>query len=120
VIVSLHGAGDGQKSDGAFLTAEAHGASQWKMARHRGDTIFVPSAIFLRESRHAKNPHSAFMVFYALHVAKHVKNGDILIIDNYEFIYLVAARWTRLFRRVSFVLEYEDGKHLIERDYMAR
>jgi len=53
--------------------------------------------------------------FYALHVAKHVKNGDILIIDNYEFIYLVAARWTRLFRRVSFVLEYEDGKHLIER-----
>jgi glycosyltransferase involved in cell wall biosynthesis len=55
--------------------------------------------------------------FYARHVFQQVRAGDIVVIDNYEFIYVVAARWLNLFRRVTFILDYEDGKHLIERSW---
>ena len=52
-------------------------------------------------------------IFYAIHILRHVRSGDLVLIDNYEFIYVHAACWLRLFRRVTFILEYEDGKHLI-------
>lgn len=55
--------------------------------------------------------------FYALHVVRHVRCGDLVLIDNYEFIYVVAARLLRLFHRVIFILDYEDGKHLIDRGW---
>jgi glycosyltransferase involved in cell wall biosynthesis len=55
--------------------------------------------------------------FYARHVLRHVRSGDLVLIDNYEFIYIVAARCLNLFRRVTFILDYEDGKHLIERSW---
>jgi glycosyltransferase involved in cell wall biosynthesis len=55
--------------------------------------------------------------FYARHVLRHVRSGDLVVIDNYEFIYVVAARLLRLFRRVTFMLDYEDGKHLIDRGW---
>lgn len=54
-------------------------------------------------------------VFYALHVLRHVRTGDIVVIDNYELIYVLAARLTRIFKRFSIILDYEDGKHLIDR-----
>lgn len=54
-------------------------------------------------------------ILYTLHVLRHVRNGDILIIDNYELVYVLAARITRLFRRITIILDYEDGKHLIDR-----
>lgn len=57
-------------------------------------------------------------LFYARHVLRHVRNGDVVVIDNYEFIYIVAAWLLRLFRRrVRFVLVYLDGKHLIDRSW---
>jgi len=55
--------------------------------------------------------------FYARHVLRHVRSGDLLVIDNYEFIYIFAAWFLKLFRRVTFILDYEDGKHLIERSW---
>jgi glycosyltransferase involved in cell wall biosynthesis len=55
--------------------------------------------------------------FYARHVLRHVQSGDLVVIDNYEFIYIVAARCLKLFRRVTFILDYEDGKHLIDRSW---
>ena len=54
-------------------------------------------------------------LFYARHVLRHTRSGDVVVMDNYEFIYVFAAWWLRLFRRVTFILEYEDGKHLIDR-----
>jgi glycosyltransferase involved in cell wall biosynthesis len=56
-------------------------------------------------------------IFYARHVLRHVRSGDLVVIDNYEFIYIVAARLVHMFRRVKFVLVYLDGKHLIERSW---
>lgn len=56
-------------------------------------------------------------VFYSWHVARHVRSGDVVLIDNYEFVYVLAACFTRLFRRVTFVLDYEDGKHVIDRSW---
>jgi glycosyltransferase involved in cell wall biosynthesis len=53
--------------------------------------------------------------FYARHALRHVRSGDLVVIDNYEFIYVFAAWWLKLFRRVTFILDYEDGKHLIDR-----
>jgi glycosyltransferase involved in cell wall biosynthesis len=53
--------------------------------------------------------------FYARHALRHVRSGDLVVIDNYEFIYVFAAWWLKLFRRVTFILDYEDGKHFIDR-----
>jgi glycosyltransferase involved in cell wall biosynthesis len=55
--------------------------------------------------------------FYARHVLRHVRSGDLVMIDNYEFLYIVAARLLRIFRRVTFVLIYLDGKHLIDHSW---
>jgi glycosyltransferase involved in cell wall biosynthesis len=55
--------------------------------------------------------------FYARHVLRHTQSGDLVVIDNYEFLYVVAAWLVRIFRRVTFVLDYEDGKHLIDRSW---
>lgn len=56
-------------------------------------------------------------LFYARHVLRHTRSGDLLILDNYELLYVIAAWLVRLFRRVTFVLDYEDGKHLIDRGW---
>jgi glycosyltransferase involved in cell wall biosynthesis len=56
-------------------------------------------------------------LFYARHVLRHVRSGDLVVIDNYEFIYITAARLVHLFRRVKFLLVYLDGKHLIDRGW---
>jgi glycosyltransferase involved in cell wall biosynthesis len=55
--------------------------------------------------------------FYARHVLRHVRSGDLVVFDNYEFIYIVAARLIRIFRRVKFIMVYLDGKHLIDRSW---
>ena len=47
-------------------------------------------------------------IFYARHVLRHVRSGDLVVMDNYEFLYVVAARLVRIFRRVTFVLIYLD------------
>ena len=54
---------------------------------------------------------------YALHVLKHSRSGDLVVIDNYEFIYIVSALLLKFCRKVTFVLDYEDGKHLADRGW---
>jgi glycosyltransferase involved in cell wall biosynthesis len=44
-----------------------------------------------------------------------VRDGDIILIDNYEWLYVFASRVARLSHRLHFVLDYEDGKHLIDK-----
>ena len=51
--------------------------------------------------------------FYTCQALRQTRSGDVVVIDNYEIIYIIVAWWLRIFRRVRFVLEYEDGKHLI-------
>ena len=53
--------------------------------------------------------------FYAIHVLRHARDGDIVLIDNYEIIYVIAAWALRLRHKVRFILDYEDGKHLIDK-----
>ncbi len=52
--------------------------------------------------------------FYTRHVLRQTRSGDLVIIDNYELIYVVAACFLRIFRRVTFILDYEDGKHITD------
>ena len=54
---------------------------------------------------------------YAAHVVRQTRSGDLVLIDNYEFIYVVAAYAARLGRRLRFFLDYEDGKHAIDRGW---
>lgn len=57
-------------------------------------------------------------LFYARHAIKHVNNDSIIIIDNYELIYVIAAIATKILRRrVRIILDYEDGKHVIDRGW---
>jgi glycosyltransferase involved in cell wall biosynthesis len=37
--------------------------------------------------------------------------------DNYEWLYVLAVWLTRLVRRIQVVLDFEDGKHLIDRSW---
>ena len=54
--------------------------------------------------------------YYARHVAKHIKTGDIVVIDNFELIYVLAIQYCRLLgRKNHIIIEYEDGKHLIDK-----
>jgi len=55
--------------------------------------------------------------FYTKHVLRHTRDGDMLMMDNYELIYVIAALFARLFRRVTIILDYEDGKHLIDKGW---
>jgi len=52
--------------------------------------------------------------FYAAHIVRHTRSGDLVLIDNYEFIYVVAAYAARFGRKLRFFLDYEDGKHAID------
>ncbi|KAB2637960.1 MAG: glycosyltransferase family 4 protein [Verrucomicrobia bacterium] len=55
-------------------------------------------------------------IHYARHVARHSRSGDTLVIDNYELIYVLAVYYCRLLGRDNpMLLEYEDGKHLIDK-----
>jgi glycosyltransferase involved in cell wall biosynthesis len=54
-------------------------------------------------------------LFYALHVVQHTRDGDIILIDNYEIVYVIGAWAARFRRKVRFVLDYEDGKHLVDK-----
>ena len=59
------------------------------------------------------------MVHYAKHVYQHSKNGALFVVDNYELIYAVALCYCRLRGRLfTVVIDYEDGKHLIDRGLM--
>ena len=54
---------------------------------------------------------------YALHVVRHVRRGDVLVLDNFELIYVMAAWLCRLLYGSNILLDYEDGKHLTDRGW---
>jgi glycosyltransferase involved in cell wall biosynthesis len=54
-------------------------------------------------------------ILYAFHVRRHVRDGDIILLDNYEWLYVVALYVARLSHRLNLILDYEDGKHLIDK-----
>lgn len=59
------------------------------------------------------------MFHYARHVFRHTDRNAILIIDNYELIYILAIYYARLRGRHNpVILEYEDGKHAIDRGWV--
>jgi glycosyltransferase involved in cell wall biosynthesis len=51
---------------------------------------------------------------YAAHVMRHTRSGDVVLLDNYEWLYILAAYAAKQGRRLIFVLDYEDGKHAID------
>jgi hypothetical protein len=56
------------------------------------------------------------ILHYAAHAYRNTKNDDLLLIDNYELIYVLALYYCRLRgRRNPIILEYEDGKHLVDK-----
>ena len=82
------------------------------------DAVLRSSAILLRQLGSPKLCFPFSWLSYALHVLKHARDGDILVLDNYELIYVLAARLVSLFRRVMIILDYEDGKHLIDEGWV--
>ena len=54
---------------------------------------------------------------YAFHVLGHVRRGDVLVLDNFELIYVLAAWFCRLAHGSPVLLDYEDGKHLTDQGW---
>lgn len=54
---------------------------------------------------------------YAFHVLRYVRRGDVLVIDNFELIYVLAAWLCRWVYGSPVLLDYEDGKHLTDRGW---
>jgi glycosyltransferase involved in cell wall biosynthesis len=45
---------------------------------------------------------------------KHTRSGDVLILDNFELIYVLAASLCRILHGNQVLLDFEDGKHLTD------
>jgi len=56
-------------------------------------------------------------LMYVFHVARRVRKGDVLMMDNFELIYVLAAWLCRLLYGSRILLDYEDGKHLTDRGW---
>ena len=54
---------------------------------------------------------------YAFHVLGHVRRGDVLVLDNFELIYVLAAWFCRVAHGSPVLLDYEDGKHLTDQGW---
>ena len=77
--------------------------------------------LFAKASGVRKIRFALDMLHYARHVASHTRSGDVFIVDNYELIYVLAIQYCRLLGRHNrIVLEYEDGKHLIDKGIWRR
>jgi glycosyltransferase involved in cell wall biosynthesis len=102
--------GRGQGTGGAFLAAQGRRTAEGtKFYSHR--QFFCPNW----DAPKLRVPLSWF--FYAGHVLRHTRSGDLVVIDNYEFLYIVAAWLLKIFRRVTFILDYEDGKYVSDRSW---
>jgi glycosyltransferase involved in cell wall biosynthesis len=108
--------------------AEASGASPLILSPHprgRGVPSALPETtsqfagcrqIFARACGIRKVRYFIDFIHYARHVFRHTNRDSILIIDNYELIYLIAIYYCRMLgRRNPLLLDYEDGKHLIDK-----
>jgi len=58
-------------------------------------------------------PLSCF--FYAIHVARHLKRGDVIIMHNYYLNYVLPSWFCFLRWKTPIFLDYEDGRHLINK-----
>jgi len=67
------------------------------------------------DARFVRIPFS--WLFYICKVVTSTRRGDITIIDNYEFMYVLAALAVRFLYGVPIILEYEDGKHLTDKGW---
>lgn len=95
--------------------------------RGRGKSAYLPAVtsrfgefnqLFSAASGVRKIRFFVDMVRYAGHVHRHTRKADTIIFDNYELIYVLAIYWCRLLgRKNRILLEYEDGKHEIDRGY---
>jgi len=56
-------------------------------------------------------------LMYAIHVGRHVRRGDVLMMDNFELVYVLAAWFCRLLYGNRILLDYEDGKHLTDKSW---
>jgi len=56
-------------------------------------------------------------IFYPLHVLTSVGRGDILVLDNYEITSVLAAWLCRFFYGTRIILDFEDGRHLVDRGW---
>lgn len=56
-------------------------------------------------------------IMYSIHVARNVRKGDVLMMDNFELVYVLAAWLCRLLYGSLIFLDYEDGKHLTDRGW---
>jgi glycosyltransferase involved in cell wall biosynthesis len=56
-------------------------------------------------------------ISYAWNALRKTRAGDVIVINNFELIYILAARLVSLVRPVTFLLDYEDGKHLIDQSW---
>ena len=75
--------------------------------------------IFARACGIRKVRYFMDFIHYARHVFHHTNKNSILIIDNYELIYVLAIYYARCRgRRNPVILEYEDGKHAIDRGWV--
>jgi hypothetical protein len=111
--------------------AEASGASPLILSPHprgRGVPSALPETtsqfagcrqIFARACGIRKVRYFIDFIHYARHVFEHTNENSILIIDNYELIYVLAIYYARFRgRRNPVILEYEDGKHAIDKGYV--
>ena len=97
-------------------------------SRGRGAPIHLPSCeskfgdfkqLFSAASGVRKVRFIGDMIRYANHVYHQTRNGDVLIFDNYELIYVLALHYCRIRgRKNPIILEYEDGKHEIDRGWV--
>lgn len=71
---------------------------------------------FSKASRRRKIRFLIDIINYAKFVRLHVGYNSVLIIDNYELIYVIACWYCRFCGlKNTIILEYEDGKHLIDK-----
>jgi len=74
--------------------------------------------LFSKASRLPKLRIILNLAYYALHVNRKAPADAIFIVDNYEFIYFLALWVRRLFgKRSQVIIEYEDGKHVIDKGW---
>jgi glycosyltransferase involved in cell wall biosynthesis len=74
--------------------------------------------VFAKASPRRKIRFLLNIIHYAHLVYRQTHDGAIMIMDNYEIIYVVAHGYCRFRgRKNPLVLEYEDGKHAIDKGF---
>ena len=54
------------------------------------------------------------LFFFTRLALRQVQSGDVVLLKNFEFIHVFACLWLAAFKDVRFVIDYADGKYLME------